>query len=371
MQAVVLESAPGVGKTRLAHEFLRWAMAHSALLLQGQAIATGRQLLYQPLAEALRGCLNGTDDLRALLSDVWLAELSRLLPELHDYFPDVQPPMLSEAEARPRLFEAITQLMEALARRQPVVLFIDDLQWADSASLDCLLYASRRWRENAASVLVLFALRATDGAPSADDRSDAANWLASLGRAVPLTRLRLGALLPEDALKLVLSFLPSAADQQLGSWLAAETGGYPNVIIDTLRAFAERGYLRQREDGRWDTIGLPLPEDAGAAGDAGIPADMRGLVRAKVSALLAQAAPAPSAHARRRPANLPAPPTSLIGREQDVAALRRSLANKAIRLLTLVGPPGMGKTRLALQAAEESSRGLRRWRQLRRPGHDP
>lgn len=81
---------------------------------------------------------------------------------------------------------------------------------------------------------------------------------------------------------------------------------------------------------------------------------MRGLVRAKVSALRAQAAPAPFAQSRRRPANLPAPPTSLIGREQDVAALRRSLANKAIRLLTLVGPPGIGKTRLALQVAEES-----------------
>jgi predicted ATPase/transcriptional regulator with XRE-family HTH domain len=53
-----------------------------------------------------------------------------------------------------------------------------------------------------------------------------------------------------------------------------------------------------------------------------------------------------------RPISLPAPLTSLLGREQDVAAVCNYLLRPNVRLLTLVGPPGVGKTRLGLQAAE-------------------
>jgi predicted ATPase/transcriptional regulator with XRE-family HTH domain len=49
--------------------------------------------------------------------------------------------------------------------------------------------------------------------------------------------------------------------------------------------------------------------------------------------------------------NLPAQPTPLIGRDQDVTAVRKRLVGDDTRLVTLVGPPGVGKTRLAIQVA--------------------
>jgi len=79
-QVVLLEGEAGIGKTRLATEFLAWAAIEGADVLQGQAFETGGHLPYQPVIEALRPRIereNAPDD---LLTDVWLAELSRLLP---------------------------------------------------------------------------------------------------------------------------------------------------------------------------------------------------------------------------------------------------------------------------------------------------
>jgi predicted ATPase/transcriptional regulator with XRE-family HTH domain len=52
--------------------------------------------------------------------------------------------------------------------------------------------------------------------------------------------------------------------------------------------------------------------------------------------------------------NLPAPSTSLIGRGQDIAAVHEYLQNPAIRLVTLIGPPGIGKTRLSIASASQT-----------------
>src|SRR5262245_58716030 len=60
----------------------------------------------------------------------------------------------------------------------------------------------------------------------------------------------------------------------------------------------------------------------------------------------------PRGPAPTRPRALPAPLTRLIGREAEVAAVRNALLRSDIRLLTLVGPPGIGKTRLALAVAQ-------------------
>ncbi len=99
---MLLTGEAGIGKTRLAIEFLGWAAAHGADVLQGRAFETGGQVPYQALVEALRSRVEQENAPEDLLSDTWLAELSRLLPELRDRYPDLPSPARDEATARIR-----------------------------------------------------------------------------------------------------------------------------------------------------------------------------------------------------------------------------------------------------------------------------
>src|SRR5205807_4146041 len=253
-QVVLLEGEMGIGKTRLATEFLAWAEMEGADVLQGQAFETGGQLPYRPVIEALRPRIereNAPDD---LLSDLWLAELSRLLPELRDRYPDLLATQGDKSVARNRLFEAVARLGQALAARTPLVLFIDDVQWADAASLDVLHYLARSWSESATPAFLLLTLPlGTRGL-----RPELDEWRAGMARGVPLTRLQLSPLTTEDIRRLLQALggkdEQQAADlERFGQWLFAETEGQPFYVMETIKVLLERGALASRpnEKGGW------------------------------------------------------------------------------------------------------------------------
>lgn len=80
-------------------------------------------------------------------------------------------------------------MVKALASGVPVVLFLDDLQWSDAATLEVLDYVGRRrWAEQVAPVLLLIAARPEE--PEADSAFE--KWLSSLGRRLPARSLTLG-----------------------------------------------------------------------------------------------------------------------------------------------------------------------------------
>src|SRR5438309_2523326 len=296
MQVATIEGVPGIGKTRLAREFLRWARAQGADVLEARAFETGSRLPYQPLVEAMRSRLEGEQDLQALLGDVWLAELARLLPEFHEQVRDLPPPLsLDEAEARTRLFEAVARLGHALAKRAPVVLFIDDAQWADAASLDVLQYANRRWATAHLPVFLLCTFRSDDLASSVA----LADWLGSLERNLPVRRQALTALTFEETLRLVQSLFAAGngtsrdggegqpeKDESIeawSKWLFAETRGHPFFLIEHLKLLADRKGLLHNEAG---TVLMPpdLIMDQEAA-PSPLPAGVRDFIHARLTRL--------------------------------------------------------------------------------------
>ncbi|HEX9926247.1 MAG TPA: AAA family ATPase, partial [Anaerolineae bacterium] len=279
-QLVTIEGEAGIGKTRLILEFLDWATAQGADVLRGRAFEAGGRLPYQPVVEALRQRVdqeNAPDD---LLSDVWLAELGRLLPELRDRYPDLPYPTHDETLARTRLLEAVARLGQALASRVPVVFFIDDVHWADSASLDVLHYCGRAWTEANTPILLLMTVRSE--ALSTTPLLEA--WLSGLGRDVALTRLTLGPITADETQQLVeilageqgspsatpfdfaqdtlrrsrgaeapISPLPLRSPAWFTRWLFDETAGQPFYISEMIKTLIEQGLLQSRlaENGVW------------------------------------------------------------------------------------------------------------------------
>ncbi len=118
----------GIGKTRLAKEFLGWVGTRGADVLEGAA-SEGAALPTGPLVEPQGPAWKEKGPPDDLLEYAWLAKLSRLLPELKERYPDLHPPAsCEEGTAKGALFEAIARTVGALAVCAQVVLFLDDLQ---------------------------------------------------------------------------------------------------------------------------------------------------------------------------------------------------------------------------------------------------
>jgi predicted ATPase/DNA-binding SARP family transcriptional activator len=267
-QVVVIEGEAGIGKSRLAAEFLAWARAQGAEVLEGRAFKSYQRLAYQPILEPLRSRLAKEYDLRQLLSDPWLAELSRLLPELRERYPELPPPTIDEAFDSSRFFEALAHLGEAYAAHVPLLIFVDDLQWTDKATLDLFQYLGRQWAERSTPVLLLLSRRVETRSMD----SWLVEWLAYLKRDVSLTRLELGPLSAINILQIAQSVAgedsgPQAGQREhpalrsssslkeqtsrtgierFGAWLFAETQGQPLFVRATLEVLLERGGLAPR-----------------------------------------------------------------------------------------------------------------------------
>lgn len=282
-RVAVVQGESGIGKTRLAEDFLRWTAAHGADALRGRAFETGGRLPYQPLVDALRPRVereNAPDD---LLSDVWLAELTRLLPELRERYPDLPIPAGDEAAARTRLFEAVVRLGQALAERAPLVLFIDDVQWADAASRDLVHYMARRWTAGGSSILVVLSMRseALTATPALGE------WLLGLERDTECVRLTLDSLSADDVLTFVAGLAGTASRNRdvhvFAQWLYRETNGQPFFVVETLKALLERGALAPRlnDEQAWVIELEPSARDA-AAWRGFLPPGVREVIRARL-----------------------------------------------------------------------------------------
>lgn len=222
--AVAVEGEAGVGKTRLAEEFLGYARSLGARVLSGRCYERDLGAFLEPVADALDPLIDADDVLAAIANSG----------------PSGSPWENIRRESN-RVYRKLTgELIRQShsADHDCLILFVDDVQWADTATLEFLSYLSRRVAEE--RVLLLFAYRRED-APALTQ------WLHRLAeiRAIKAT-LALERLSREDLSRILerMSVRNFGELTLLAGFLHRESEGNPFYAVEYLRWLIEAGAVR-------------------------------------------------------------------------------------------------------------------------------
>ncbi len=240
---VLIEGQAGNGKTRLLDAVSDLVSAGGGLVLRARCRPAERSLFLQPYVDALRPVLLATspaelEELLAGHTEPW----ATFVPELSVLVAAAAEPARDPEVERRRSYDAVTHVLRGLARRRPVLLALDDLQEAGSASIDLLGYVAGRLAD--AGVLLAAAVRSED-AETVDRLADRA------------TRVEIGPLPPSavDALASAAGLSARAPE------VLARTAGHALSVVECLRALATG------DDGVPDTLAAAVRARVARLGD--------------------------------------------------------------------------------------------------------
>ncbi len=244
-QLVLLEGEPGIGKTRLALQFMEACEAEGALALYGRCDAE-TLVPYQPFVEALRRYVARAPEQAGAWRAQYGAELGRVVPELAGAG---NTPGGPEEEERYRLFDAVSEVLNDIARHQPVVLVLDDLHWADKPTLLMLRQMVRAAGES--PLLIVATIRDTERPAALVD------MLVQLRREHYFDRIELSGLDEADATALIGAFGPQGIPEHVNRTLWEETKGNPFFLEEMVRHL---GTTAAGAEGNGAPCGFELPE---------------------------------------------------------------------------------------------------------------
>ncbi|MCK9904208.1 AAA family ATPase [Frankia sp. Cpl3] len=259
----IVEGEPGVGKTRLLEQAAAAADQRGAHVVWASCLEGDGTPSMWPWEQALWAVLDG---LPAPAREKWLAsELGGLLASRHD---DAAPPA-SGARAQFRLFEQVVAVVGEAAAKRPMLLVLDDLQWADAASLQLFGHLAGRLPPGTA---IIGALR--DRAPGPG--SDLSRVLAAASRLTSHRRIRLGPLGLTEVAELIRRETGHEPGADVTRNIHVRTAGNPFFVRELSRLLSDRGALSDSHGG----------DDGGeASARTGVPATVRDVVRDRMAGL--------------------------------------------------------------------------------------
>jgi len=252
---VFVSGEAGTGKTRLVNEFLNSAKQKKEIATLTGWCLSNAGVPYFPFIEAFSAyysTLTEKNDNEELELNSWLKGTVKAGPlGIPEY--------LSPQALKDQTFAAVTKALLGISADRPAVLFIDDVHWADSASLALLHYISRFIVSR--RVLVLATYRSEDLNPDSEGRPHPlVEALRLMGRENLFKEIKLPSLNRTDVSLLAENMVGGRVQSEFAEKLVAESQGNPLFVVESLRMLSEKGGL-VLENNRWrlaiDELGIP------------------------------------------------------------------------------------------------------------------
>ena len=270
---VLLAGEPGIGKTRLAEELGIYAAFRGARVLIGCCHEDEAAPAYWPWVEIIRSYANDRDP-GALMSEIGASagDIARLVPAIGERVPNLSAPATVDPEAaRFRLQDSVCAFLKKASAGRPLMLVLDDLQWADKSTLLLLQFLARDVRGN--RILLVGTCRDIDG----DATHPLSQAIATLQTSSAVERYELAGLSHEEVRKMIAAISEQEPLRSLVDGLFDRSDGNPFFVRELLDDLME-GQKVRREDGK-------LALSSVSSDEWNIPKGVRDVIRCRIGRL--------------------------------------------------------------------------------------
>ncbi|HEX8744348.1 MAG TPA: protein kinase [Thermoleophilaceae bacterium] len=239
---VMLVGEPGIGKTRTSQELLTYARLRDARVLVGRAYEGEGAPAYWPWVQVARAYMEGRtkEELQADMGP-GAADIAQVVGEVRGVLPAdgaAEPAAAADSEqARFRLFDSVTTFLRNASKREPLVIFLDDLHWADTPSLLLLEFMAREL--SGARLMILGTYRDVE----LSRRHPLSKVLGELARESLVERVLLRGLTQPDVARFIEMTASVRPPERLVRTVHEETEGNPFFVQEIVNLLASEGHL--------------------------------------------------------------------------------------------------------------------------------
>jgi tetratricopeptide (TPR) repeat protein/KaiC/GvpD/RAD55 family RecA-like ATPase len=274
-KTVFISGEAGAGKTRVAREFLNIAKKKGVAVLAGWCLSDAAAP-YFPFVEAFNSYFASLHEEEQPVSPqqlgtpLGLAGAAQILSEERGITAWLTGPKPTEKPGKPealspqvwkdQVFAGVAKTLHAISVQEPIILFIEDIHWADSASLALLHYVARAVKDSE-RILVLATFRGEELTADAEGHPHPlAEALRMMRREDLFTEIELSNLSQADVSKIAENLMGGSLQSKLAEKLTVESRGNPLFVVESLRMLFERKSIVQEND-QWrlavDELGIP------------------------------------------------------------------------------------------------------------------
>jgi tetratricopeptide (TPR) repeat protein len=255
-RTVFISGEAGSGKTRLITEFLENARKKDVTILVGWCL-NDAAVPYFPFVEAFDSYLSVSEDEASAVNQKmslqsWLSSTNQ--SELNEKTINLKPQVWKD-----RAFHGVAEELFFLSAKKPLILVLDDIHWADSASLSLLQYLARK--VGCERILIIATFRSEElCSESGEHPNQLFKVLLLMGRDALFKEVKLSNLSSHNVGRIAESMLNGRVDPELVEKLAFESHGNPLFVVETLRMLYQQRRLSKKDD-QWslhvNTFGVP------------------------------------------------------------------------------------------------------------------